>query len=63
MNRVGNVVEVSFASEEERARANDLLRNTQPDLVLSLPDGLPPLRTSCAPNSPRRPSRTSSPTP
>ena len=24
---------------------------------------LPPLRTSCAPNSPRRPSRTSSPTP
>ena len=38
MNRVGNVVEVSFASEEERARANDLLRNTQPDLVLTLPE-------------------------
>lgn len=38
MNRVGNVVEVSFASEEERARGNDLLRNTQPDLVLSLPE-------------------------
>lgn len=38
MNRVGNVVEVSFASEEERARANDLLRNTQPDLMLSLPE-------------------------
>lgn len=38
MNRVGNVVEMSFASEEERARANDLLRNTQPDLVLSLPE-------------------------
>lgn len=38
MNRVGNVVEVSFASEEERARANDLLRNTQPDLVLSFPE-------------------------
>lgn len=38
MNRVGNVVEVSFASEEERGRANDLLRNTQPDLVLSLPE-------------------------
>ena len=38
MKRVGNVVEVSFASEEERARANDLLRNTQPDLVLSLPE-------------------------
>lgn len=38
MNRVGNVVEVSCASEEERARANDLLRNTQPDLVLSLPE-------------------------
>lgn len=38
MNRVGNVVEVRCASEEERARANDLLRNTQPDLVLSLPE-------------------------
>ena len=38
MNRVGNVVEVSFASEEERARANDLLRNTQPDLLLTLPE-------------------------
>ena len=38
MTRVGNVVEISFANEEERARANDLLRNTQPDLVLSLPD-------------------------
>ena len=36
--RIRNVVEVSFASEEERARANDLLRNTQPDLVLSLPE-------------------------
>ncbi len=38
MNRVGNVVEISFASEEERARANDLMRNTQPDLVLTLPE-------------------------
>ena len=38
MTRVGNVVEISFANEEERARANDLLRNTQPDLVLSLPE-------------------------
>lgn len=38
MTRIGNVVEISFANEEERARANDLLRNTQPDLVLSLPD-------------------------
>ncbi len=38
MTRVGNVVEISFPNEEERARANDLLRNTQPDLVLSLPE-------------------------
>ena len=38
MTRIGNVVEISFANEEEGARANDLLRNTQPDLVLSLPD-------------------------
>lgn len=38
ITRVGNVVEISFANEEERARANDLLRNTQPDLVLSLPE-------------------------
>ncbi len=38
MNRVGNVVEISFAFEEERARANDLMRNTQPDLVLTLPE-------------------------
>ena len=38
MTRVGNVVEISFANEEDRARANDLLRNTQPDLVLSLPE-------------------------
>ena len=38
MTRIGNVVEISFANEEERARANDLLRNTQPDLVLSLPE-------------------------
>lgn len=40
MTRVGNVVEISFANEEERARANDLLRNTQPDLVLSLPEAV-----------------------
>ncbi len=38
INRVGNVVEVNFASEDERGRANDLFRNTQPDLVLTLPD-------------------------
>lgn len=38
INRVGNDVEVSFASAEERARANDLLRNTQPDLKLDLPE-------------------------
>lgn len=38
INRVGNDVEVSFATEEERARANDLLRNTQADLQLTLPE-------------------------
>ena len=38
INRVGNDVEVSFATEEERARANDLLRNTQTDLQLTLPE-------------------------
>lgn len=38
INRVGNDVEVSFATEEERARANDLLRNTQTDLLLTLPE-------------------------
>ena len=38
INRVGNDVEVSFATEDERARANDLLRNTQTDLQLTLPE-------------------------
>lgn len=38
LTRVGNTIEINFASEEERGRANDLLRNTQPDLVLTLPD-------------------------
>ena len=38
ISRVGNDVEVSFATAEERDRANDLLRNTQPDLVLDLPE-------------------------
>ena len=38
INRVGNDIEISFATEEERARANDLMRNTQPDLVLELPE-------------------------
>lgn len=38
INRVGNDIEISFAIEEERARANDLMRNTQPDLVLELPE-------------------------
>ncbi|MBP3439169.1 MAG: protein translocase subunit SecD [Sutterella sp.] len=38
ISRVGNAVEMSFATEEERGRANDLLRNTQPDLVLTLPE-------------------------
>lgn len=35
ISRQGNKIEVSFATEDERSRANDLLRNTQPDLVLS----------------------------
>lgn len=38
INRVGNDVEISFGTAEERERANDLLRNTQPDLVLTLPE-------------------------
>ena len=33
ISRIGNDVEVSFATTEERDRANDLLRNTQPDLL------------------------------
>lgn len=37
ITRVGNVVEVSFKSEDERGRAHDLLRNTQPDLILTTP--------------------------
>ena len=35
ISRVGNTVEIRFADQQERARANDLLRSTQPDLVLS----------------------------
>lgn len=38
IDRVGNDITIKFNSEEERARANDLLRNTQTDLILSLPD-------------------------
>ena len=38
LTRVGNTIEINFATEEERSRANDLLRNTQPDLVLTLPE-------------------------
>ena len=38
ISRIGNDVEVSFATAEERDRANDLLRNTQPDLLLTLPE-------------------------
>ncbi|MDO5531744.1 protein translocase subunit SecD [Sutterella sp.] len=38
INRVGNDVEISFGTAEERDRANDLMRNTQPDLVLELPE-------------------------
>ena len=35
LSRVGNVVEVRFSDAQERDRANDLLRSTQPDLVLT----------------------------
>lgn len=38
ITRSGNDITINFASEEERARANDLLRNTQPDLTLTLPE-------------------------
>ena len=38
ISRSGNDITINFASEEERARANDLLRNTQPDLTLTLPE-------------------------
>ena len=35
ISRVGNAVEVRFSDAQERDRANDLLRSTQPDLVLT----------------------------
>lgn len=38
IDRVGNDITIKFNSEEERARANDLLRNTQTDLILTLPE-------------------------
>lgn len=38
ISRSGNDITINFGSEEERARANDLLRNTQPDLTLTLPE-------------------------
>ena len=38
INRTGDVVEISFADDAERAKANDLMRNTQPDLALTLPE-------------------------
>ena len=38
IQRIGNDIAIRFNSEEDRARANDLMRNTQPDLVLSLPE-------------------------
>ncbi len=38
IQRIGNDIEIRFNSEEDRARANDLMRNTQPDLMLSLPE-------------------------
>lgn len=37
ISRIGNDVEVSFATTEERDRANDLLRSTKPDLLPALP--------------------------
>ena len=37
ISRTGNTVEIRFDTEAERDRANDLLRSTQPDLVLTLP--------------------------
>ncbi len=35
ISRVGNTVEIRFSDAQERARANDLLRSTQPDLILT----------------------------
>lgn len=34
ISRTGNAIEVRFADEQERARAMDLLRSTQPDLTM-----------------------------
>ena len=38
ISRNGNDITIQFATAEERDRANDLLRNTQPDLALTLPE-------------------------
>lgn len=38
ISRQGNTVVVAFNNAEERARANDLLRSTQPDLVVTEAD-------------------------
>ena len=35
ISRVGNTVEIRFSDAQERTRANDLLRSTQPDLILT----------------------------
>ena len=35
ISRVGNTVEIRFSDAQERARANDLLRSTLPDLILT----------------------------
>lgn len=35
ISRIGNAVEIRFSDAQERARANDLMRSTQPDLVVS----------------------------
>lgn len=37
ISRNGDIVEVAFADQDDLMRANDLLRATQPDLVLTLP--------------------------
>lgn len=42
ITRVGNAIEIAFGTANERDRANDLLRNTQPDLMLTLPDAKAP---------------------
>ena len=40
ISRIGNAVEIRFSDAQERARANDLMRSTQPDLVVSESESL-----------------------